>query len=90
LADDTALFSGSKQEVSNAMNEIEIFSSFSELVLNRNKTEGIWIGKFKYCKDKIEKLTWNEKPIKFLAVYFGHVKNYCEKFGNKNKKMIIY
>jgi hypothetical protein len=34
----------SKTDIALAMNEIEIFVSFSGLILNRNKTEGIWIG----------------------------------------------
>ena len=34
----------SKADIALAMNEIEIFGSFSGLILNRNKTEGIWIG----------------------------------------------
>jgi hypothetical protein len=38
LADDTTLFCNSKEEVLKAMNEIEIFGSFSGLLLNRNKT----------------------------------------------------
>jgi hypothetical protein len=53
LADDTTLFVSSKTDIALAMNEIEIFGSFSGLILNRNKTEGIWIGKLKNCKDKI-------------------------------------
>jgi hypothetical protein len=53
LADDTTLFCNSKEDVLKAMNEIEIFGSFSGLLLNRNKTEGVWIGKLKNCKYKI-------------------------------------
>ena len=41
LADDTTLFCNSKEDVLKAMNEIEIFGSFSGLLLNRNKTEGV-------------------------------------------------
>jgi hypothetical protein len=36
------------------MNEIEIFGNFSGLMINRNKTEGLWIGKLKHSKDKEE------------------------------------
>ena len=50
LADDTTLFVSSKTDIALAMNEIEIFGSFSGLILNRNKTEGIWIGKLKNCR----------------------------------------
>jgi hypothetical protein len=51
------------------MNEIEIFGSFSGLLLNRNKTEGVWIGKLKNCKYKIAGINWTDKPIKSLGIY---------------------
>jgi hypothetical protein len=54
--DDTTLFVSSKTDIVLAMNEIEIFGSFSGLILNRNKTESIWIGKLKNCKTKLEVL----------------------------------
>jgi hypothetical protein len=41
------------------MNEIEIFGSFSGLILNRNKTEG----KLKNCKELIEGIKWAQFPI---------------------------
>lgn len=54
LADDTTLFMSSKEEIASALNEMEIFGSLSGLMLNRNKTQGMWAGKLKNCKDKIE------------------------------------
>ena len=38
LADDTTLFMSSKTDIVLAMNEIEIFESFSGVILNRNNT----------------------------------------------------
>jgi hypothetical protein len=40
------------------MNEIEVVDSLSGLTLNRNrnKTEGLLIGKLKHCIDKIENI----------------------------------
>jgi hypothetical protein len=35
----------SKEEIASALNEIEIFRSLSGLMLNRNKTQGMWVGK---------------------------------------------
>jgi hypothetical protein len=58
-ADDTTLYFNSKNDISVAMNEIEIFGSFSGLVINRNKTEGLWIGKLKHNKDKEENIKLN-------------------------------
>jgi hypothetical protein len=55
------------------MNEIEIFGSFSGLILNRNKTEGIWIGKLKNCKDKIRGIKWTQNPVKALGIFFSFI-----------------
>jgi hypothetical protein len=38
--------------------------------MNKNKTGGIWVGKLKHSKEKIEGIKWYEKPIKTLGVYF--------------------
>ena len=53
-----------------AMNEIEIFWSFSRLILNKNKTEGIWIGKLKKCKAKTGGIKWTLNPVKVLGIFF--------------------
>jgi hypothetical protein len=53
LADDTTLFCTSKEEIYIAFNEIETFGSFSGLLMNKNKTGGIWVRKLKHSKDKI-------------------------------------
>ena len=93
LADDTTLFLNSKQEVSLTLNIIEIFGSLSGLKLNRNKTEGIWLGNLKSCKDKVENINFTQKPIKVLGIYFGLNKNECKKLNlqrqyEKSEKII--
>ena len=85
LADDTTLFCTSKEEIYIAFNEIETFGSFSGLLMNKNKTGGIWVGKLKHSKDKIQGIKWCEKPIKTLGVYFGNNKEECEKLNWENK-----
>lgn len=49
LADDTTLSLKLKNEISIALNIIEIFGNLSGLKLNRSKTEGIWLGRLKHC-----------------------------------------
>ena len=85
LADDTTLFCTSKEEIYIAFNEIETFGSFSGLLMNKHKTGGIWVGKLKHSKDKIEGIKWYEKPIKTLGIYFGNNKEGCEKLNWENK-----
>ena len=78
LADDTTLFFNSKTEISFSLNEIEIFCSFSRLIMNKDKTEGAWIGKLKHSKDKVGGIEWTDKPVKTLGIYVGHDKEECE------------
>ena len=60
LADDTTLYFNSKNDISVAMDEIEICGNFLGLMINRNKTEGLWIGKLKHSKDKEENIKWTK------------------------------
>ena len=85
LADDTTLYFNSKNDISVAMNEIEIFGNFSGLMINRNKTEGLWIGKLKHSQDKEENIKWTNKPIKSLGIYYGHDYIECEKLNWEKK-----
>jgi hypothetical protein len=81
LADDTILFLKSKHEITIAMNIIEEFGNLSGLKLNKNKTEGIWLGRLKHTRDKYENISWTNDPVKNLAVYFGYNKTQCDKLN---------
>ena len=81
LADDTTLFLKSKKDISLAINLIETFGTYSGLKLNRNKTEGMWLGKLKHSKDKFENIKWNMGPIKSLGIYFGHNHKECQELN---------
>ena len=77
LADDTTLYFNSKNDISVAMNEIEIVGTFSGWMINRNKTCGL--ESKKHSKDKVENVKWTNKPIKSLGIYYGHDYIECEK-----------
>jgi hypothetical protein len=53
--------------------------------MNKDKTEGLWIGKLKHCKDKVGGIKWTDKPVKTLGIYFGHDKEECERLNWENK-----
>jgi len=85
LADDTTLFVSSKTDINLALNEIEIFGSFSGLILKRNKTEGIWIDMLKNCKDKIGGIKWTPNHVRAFGIFFGHNKEECQNLNWKKK-----
>ena len=41
------------------------------------------------CKDKLEGITWDNKPIKALGIYFGHDIDKCDELNweGKNNQM---
>ena len=57
LADDTTLFLKSKNEISIALSIMERFGNLSGLRLNRKKTEGMWLGRLRHCKEQFENIT---------------------------------
>jgi hypothetical protein len=54
-------------------------------MINRNKTERLWIEKLKHSKDKEENIKWTNKPIKTLGIYYGHDYIECEKLNWETK-----
>jgi hypothetical protein len=54
-------------------------------LLNRNKTEGVWIGNLKNCKYKIPGINWTDKPIKSLGIYLGNNNEESQKLNWENK-----
>ena len=85
LSDDTTLFLSRKKEIGIALYIIETLGKHSGLILNRNKTEGLWIGKLKSCLDKISGINWSHSPIKALGVYFGCNTVECNKLNWETK-----
>jgi hypothetical protein len=77
LADDTTLFLSSKSDIDHSFNTIEKFGKYSGLKLNKNKTEGMWIGKSKHSDEKYGNINWPKEPIKALGIFFSTNEKEC-------------
>ena len=77
LADDTTIFVRNMTSVNNVMQEIERFSAVSGIRLNKQKTEGMWLGKNK-PRNLNPDLKWTDNPVKCLGIYFGRDKKRVE------------
>ena len=54
------------------------FGTLANPMLNKNKTEGIWLGnrtKYKNCKGGTIK--WPSNPVRYLGIYIGENKEAC-------------
>ena len=66
FADDTTLFlDGTLLSLEAALNTLEIFGSISGLKVNTDKTQIVWIGKKKHCKEKLGSLKFQWDVLNF-------------------------
>lgn len=89
LADDTTLFLKNENEIKSALSIINDFGKHSGLKLNINKTEGMWLGRFKNRQFNIENINFTKTTIECLGVIFGHSRDDCIKLNWIKKKSMI-
>ena len=75
FADDTTLIlNGERSPLQEALNTLEIFGSYSGLVVNTDKTQVVWIGKKRCSKDKLnvdKTLHWGSTSFNLLGIKFS-------------------
>ena len=88
-ADDTSLTLRNEIELYAALNDIELFSAFSGLKLNRNKSHGMWVGNSKYITDTPGDINWVPLggTIKILGIYFSATKEASDISQNWDSKI---
>ena len=78
LADDTTLFFESEEAIKHGLKIIEDFGEVSGLKLNKEKTEGLWLGRGTNRKDNFAGINWQKNTVKALGVHFGYDKKQTE------------
>ena len=81
LADDTTLFLKDEKSIIKVLKFLEDFEKTSGLKMNKDKTEGVWLGKKRSCKKQIQGLKWTDQPVKALGVWFGYDRLKCEQLN---------
>jgi exonuclease III len=84
LADDTTIFVNDVNSVANVIRIIKQFSNVSGVVMNLNKSEGMWLGKTKPVNLNKE-IRWTDNPVKCLGIYFSKDKQVAEDLNWKPK-----
>ena len=81
FADDSTLIVQDEESINHAFIIIERFSQFSGLQLNRNKTEAIWLGCWKFRQREFENIKWSlyhNNRLKVLGIYIQNDKQIHE------------
>ena len=88
-ADDMTLFLKNRQDLESALIILNSFSLFSNLEMNRNKTEAMWVGSRAGCQERYGGIEWKEK-LKILGIIFRNNISASQNEENwKNKIMKI-
>ena len=70
-ADDVTIFVQDRHELERAIELIDKFSEFSNLKINKNKTEAMWLGSKKKSDETYLGLKWNTK-VKIVGIFFSN------------------
>ena len=72
-ADDTTLLLKSKNDLQNAINDVKNFSNISGLILNEQKSIGMWLGGSIERTDFPENVSWAKRGenIRILGIFFN-------------------
>ena len=78
-ADDMCIFLKDELQIAPVLGLVQKFADLAGLKLNREKTEGLWLGK---DKDRqvdccIENISWPRDPIRCLGIYIGSCQEKC-------------
>ena len=84
-ADDTTCFLKDVKSTKALMDKFELFSRCSGLEINKSKTEAMWLGSLKECKQKPSGFKWPDKPVLALGVYFSYNQAECKKLNFEEK-----
>ena len=71
-ADDAIIVIKQNQCFKEVIKDLKLFEDATGAKVNWEKTEGLWIGNWKNRSDTPMNITWTNKNVKALGVYFGN------------------
>ena len=74
LADDTASFFANGEAIINGLKIVEEFGNVYGLKLNKDKTDGLWLGSGLNRNDGLTGTNWDKQTVRALGVNFGYDK----------------
>ena len=80
-ADDT---SGILKNINSAKRFLQLvkeFGQYSGLILNEEKTEGMWLGSNRFNNTKPLGILWQDRPLRVLGVHFSYDQEACDKLN---------
>ena len=88
-ADDITIMVSDRKSGKKVFDILKQFSICSGLKINKEKTEGMWIGSLRDDKEELYNISWPKTPIKLLGIYLSYDKGSAIKanFDDKIEKL---
>ena len=86
-ADDTTIFITENKDFEALESIFQIYSEGSGSKINKEKSHGLWLGKWKNRKDKPGGLNWENQSLKILGIVFGNEDNSSQNWEPRINKM---
>ena len=80
-ADDTSGLLRNLKSAKHFLQTVKEFGLYSGLTLNVEKTESMWLGSNRFNKAKPLGISWPERPLRILGVYFSYDQEACNKLN---------
>ena len=84
-ADDTTICVTTYGSIKEVFNVLKVFEEAAGARINKDKTEGLWIGSWKNFEPTILNYTaginWTSKHVKFLGIYVGNNQDYLNQLN---------
>jgi len=71
-ADDTSVSVTSVNSIDALFKTLKEYEMATNAKINKDKTEGLWVGRWKNRLDKPHNLIWKNSNVKFLGIYVGN------------------
>lgn len=84
-ADDTNGILKDRKSAKHFLQTVDEFGQFSGLKLNKEKTEGMWLGSSRDKKSKPLGIRWPDEPLRMLGVYISYDSEICKQKNFKDK-----
>ncbi len=84
-ADDTVGCLADLGSAKQFLKQVHIFGSFSGLMLNKDKTEGMWLGSDRLNRRKPLGISWPDKPIRILGIYLSYDEDSADQLNFEEK-----
>jgi len=85
-ADDSFLLLADIESLGQSLKTIREFSELTGTKLNKNKSQGIWLGEYREYPKQACDINFTDDPVRCLGIYIGHNKLKCHE-KNWNEKI---